>query len=116
MDTEIYFYLQLVIKMLFTSLYIMKVIRRVARLRIDYLGLFACILLALSFSLNAIITPLFVCILEIFLLYRISNLIEYVCYNVFKLKSGEFGLANVAPTIAKIMGIVPPECWLEAML
>ncbi len=32
------------------------------------------------------------------------------------LKDGAFGLANVAPTVAQVMGLTAPACWLEGML
>ena len=33
-----------------------------------------------------------------------------------ELKEGAFGLGNVAPTVAQIMGLEAPACWLEGML
>ena len=33
-----------------------------------------------------------------------------------KNKEGNFGLANVAPTIAAIFGLEAPDCWEEAMI
>ncbi|MCL1904347.1 MAG: 2,3-bisphosphoglycerate-independent phosphoglycerate mutase [Oscillospiraceae bacterium] len=40
-----------------------------------------------------------------------------VCDRSFKLKSGrDYGLANVAPTIASILGIKQPDCWEESAL
>ena len=32
------------------------------------------------------------------------------------LKEGKFGLANVAPTVATLLGLTPPTCWEESML
>ena len=32
------------------------------------------------------------------------------------LKDGKFGLANVAPTVAQLLGLTPPACWMEGML
>ncbi len=32
------------------------------------------------------------------------------------LKEGKFGLANVAPTVAQLLGLMPPACWMEGML
>lgn len=32
------------------------------------------------------------------------------------LKEGKFGLANVAPTVATLLGLTPPACWEESML
>jgi 2,3-bisphosphoglycerate-independent phosphoglycerate mutase len=35
----------------------------------------------------------------------------------YRLKSGgDFGLANVAPTVAELLGITPPGCWEESLL
>jgi len=33
-----------------------------------------------------------------------------------ELKDGKFGLGNVAPTVAQLMGLKAPDCWLEGML
>ena len=33
-----------------------------------------------------------------------------------ELKSGNFGLANIATTVAKLLGITPPETWEEGMV
>ena len=84
MDTEIYFCLQLVTKMIITAIFILPVIRRFARQKIDYISLFICILLTLSFSLIAIITTFFKYVLIFLILYGINVLIEYVSYRFFK--------------------------------
>jgi len=34
----------------------------------------------------------------------------------YELKDGKFGLANVAPTIATIFGLEPPQVWEESMI
>jgi len=39
-----------------------------------------------------------------------------VCDSSYELADGEYGLANVAPTIAKMFGIEPPACWEASML
>ena len=39
-----------------------------------------------------------------------------VCDESKKLKDGAFGLANVAPTVAQLMGLEAPDCWLEGMI
>ena len=31
-------------------------------------------------------------------------------------KDGRFGLANVAPTVVKMMGLNAPSCWEESMI
>ena len=36
--------------------------------------------------------------------------------NRHELKKGSFGLANVAPTIAELMGLKPFDSWEESML
>lgn len=46
------------------------------------------------------------------------NAVPFIIYdkNSYTLKDGEFGLANVAPTIAAIFGLKAPECWEESMI
>ena len=47
------------------------------------------------------------------------NPVPFIIYdkrNLYELKNGEFGLANVAPTIAQIFGLDIPECWEEGMI
>lgn len=47
------------------------------------------------------------------------NPVPFIIYDReqnFKLKNGEFGLANVAPTIAALLGLERPSCWNESML
>lgn len=47
------------------------------------------------------------------------NPVPFIIYdkrNQYELKSGAFGLANVAPTIAQIFGLEIPECWEEGMI
>lgn len=47
------------------------------------------------------------------------NSVPFIIYdkrNLYELKNGEFGLANVAPTIAQIFGLDIPECWEEGMI
>lgn len=34
----------------------------------------------------------------------------------YEIKDGKFGLANVAPTVLKIMGIDAPDCWEDSMI
>ena len=36
-----------------------------------------------------------------------------VCYTI---KDGEYGLANVAPTVVKMFGLEAPACWLPSMI
>ena len=31
-------------------------------------------------------------------------------------KDGSYGLANVAPTVVKMMGLTAPDCWEESMV
>ena len=33
-----------------------------------------------------------------------------------QVKDGAYGLANVAPTVVKMMGLTAPECWEESMV
>ncbi len=45
------------------------------------------------------------------------NPVPFIVYDKSaKLKEGSFGLANVAPTVAQILGLTPPSCWEEGML
>jgi len=47
------------------------------------------------------------------------NPVPFIIYDTdtrYTLKDGEFGLANVAPTVAAIMGLDAPECWMESMI
>ena len=32
------------------------------------------------------------------------------------IKEGKYGLANVAPTLVKLMGLEPPACWEASMV
>ena len=36
--------------------------------------------------------------------------------NQYVIKEGAYGLANVAPTIVKMMGLTAPECWEASMV
>ena len=36
--------------------------------------------------------------------------------NRYVFKDGNFGLANVAPTVVKLLGIEAPDCWEESMI
>ena len=36
--------------------------------------------------------------------------------NRYTFKDGKFGLANVAPTIVKLLGIEAPDCWEDCMI
>jgi 2,3-bisphosphoglycerate-independent phosphoglycerate mutase len=46
------------------------------------------------------------------------NAVPFIIYskNSYELKDGEFGLANVAPTVATIFGIEPYASWEESMI
>ncbi|MGN1315912.1 MAG: 2,3-bisphosphoglycerate-independent phosphoglycerate mutase [Acutalibacteraceae bacterium] len=46
------------------------------------------------------------------------NAVPFIIYskNSYELKDGEFGLANVAPTVASIFGIEPYASWEESMI
>ena len=47
------------------------------------------------------------------------NPVPFIIYdkdNKWELKDGSYGLANVAPTIVKMMGLTAPECWEESMI
>ena len=47
------------------------------------------------------------------------NPVPFIIYDTAKtwtVKDGNFGLANVAPTIVKMMGLSAPDCWEESMV
>jgi len=47
------------------------------------------------------------------------NPVPFIIYDTdreWKVKDGAYGLANVAPTIAKMMGLTAPACWEESMV
>ena len=47
------------------------------------------------------------------------NAVPFIIYDKdesWTIREGSFGLANVAPTIAKMMGLTAPDCWEESMV
>ncbi len=47
------------------------------------------------------------------------NPVPFIIYDTNKtwtVKEGEFGLANVAPTVVKMMGLTAPACWEESLV
>ena len=47
------------------------------------------------------------------------NPVPFIIYDKDKtwtVKDGAFGLANVAPTVVKMMGLTAPDCWEESMI
>ena len=47
------------------------------------------------------------------------NPVPFIIYDndtAYTIKPGEYGLANVAPTVARILGLEPPECWEKSMI
>ena len=47
------------------------------------------------------------------------NPVPFIIYdkdNDWKIIDGEYGLANVAPTVVKMMGLSAPDCWEESMV
>ena len=47
------------------------------------------------------------------------NPVPFIIYDPdhpYTLKEGHFGLANVAPTIATMLGLKAPDCWEESMI
>ncbi len=47
------------------------------------------------------------------------NAVPFIIYDkerTFSVKDGAFGLANVAPTVAKLLGLTAPECWEESII
>ncbi len=47
------------------------------------------------------------------------NPVPFIIYDpdkTYTIKDGAFGLANVAPTVVKMMGLTAPACWEESMI
>ncbi len=47
------------------------------------------------------------------------NPVPFIIYDkekTFSVKDGAFGLANVAPTVAKLLGLAAPACWEESII
>ena len=47
------------------------------------------------------------------------NPVPFIIYdkdNEYTVKEGNFGLANVAPTVVKMMGVPAPACWEESII
>ena len=47
------------------------------------------------------------------------NPVPFIIYDKdheWHIKDGHFGLANVAPTVVKMMGLTAPDCWEESMV
>jgi 2,3-bisphosphoglycerate-independent phosphoglycerate mutase len=46
------------------------------------------------------------------------NPVPFIIYskNEYAIKDGSYGLANVAPTVAKIFGLKPYDSWLDSMI
>ena len=47
------------------------------------------------------------------------NPVPFIIYDnskVWEIKDGAYGLANVAPTVVKMMGLTAPACWEESMV
>jgi 2,3-bisphosphoglycerate-independent phosphoglycerate mutase len=46
------------------------------------------------------------------------NEVPFIIYSkdAYEVKDGSFGLANVAPTVAKIFGIEPYASWEESII
>ena len=47
------------------------------------------------------------------------NPVPFIIYDtgrVWQIKDGKYGLANVAPTVVKMMGLTAPDCWEASMV
>ncbi len=47
------------------------------------------------------------------------NPVPFIIYDRdhrWEIKEGSYGLANVAPTVVKMMGLTAPDCWEESMI
>ena len=48
-----------------------------------------------------------------------TNPVPFIIYDKdtkWEIKDGAYGLANVAPTVVKMMGLTAPDCWEESMV
>jgi 2,3-bisphosphoglycerate-independent phosphoglycerate mutase len=47
------------------------------------------------------------------------NPVPFIIYDkekTYTVKEGNYGLANVAPTVVKMMGLTAPDCWEDSMV
>jgi 2,3-bisphosphoglycerate-independent phosphoglycerate mutase len=47
------------------------------------------------------------------------NPVPFIIYDkdtCYTIKEGTYGLANVAPTVVKMMGLEAPACWEQSMI
>ena len=47
------------------------------------------------------------------------NPVPFIIYDKdtkYTIKDGNYGLANVAPTVVKMLGLTAPDCWQESMI
>ena len=47
------------------------------------------------------------------------NPVPFIIYdpdNSWEILDGNYGLANVAPTVVKMMGLTAPDCWEDSMI
>ena len=47
------------------------------------------------------------------------NPVPFIIYdpeNSYTIADGQYGLANVAPTVVKMMGLQAPDCWEKSMI
>jgi len=47
------------------------------------------------------------------------NRVPFIIYDkdtTYEIKDGNYGLANVAPTVLKILGIEAPDCWEDSVV
>ena len=47
------------------------------------------------------------------------NPVPFIIYDkekIYTVKEGNYGLANVAPTVVKMMGLTAPDCWEDSMV
>ncbi len=47
------------------------------------------------------------------------NPVPFIIYDKdvqYTIKDGEYGLANVAPTVVKMLGLTAPDCWQDSMI
>ena len=47
------------------------------------------------------------------------NPVPFIIYDKdvkYTIKDGKYGLANVAPTVVKMLGLEAPNCWEDSMI
>ena len=67
-----------------------------------------------AFLLGSILMIVLVLVVVVLFLFMSFKL--YDKKNTYTIKDGEYGLANVAATVASILNLKAPECWEDSMI